>query len=263
MSRVAKNFVRKHIFRDLPEKSVRKCVERELDQRIVRSGPFQNMKFGERSRFIGLAQASAYYPKLLGTYELEIGSFIRRIGELRVDRLVDVGAAEGYYAVGFALMTNAQVVAFEARGTEAILALASLNGVAHRITAHTICDVAGLRAAVDGASRVCIFMDIEGGESILLDPLVVPELSMAWIIVEAHDCFIPGTTELLKRRFTTSHRIEEVWSRQRRPEDFPLRYHAGWFDPSMYYLGYMGERSVKTNWLYLEPIAFCDQIREL
>jgi hypothetical protein len=107
-----------------------------------------------------------------------------------------------------------------------------------------------------------VFMDIEGGESILLDPLVVPELSMAWIIVEAHDCFVPGTTALPKRRFSISHRIEEVWSRQRRPEDFPLRYHAGWFDPSMYYLEYMGERSVKTNWLYLEPIALGDQIRE-
>jgi len=262
MSRIAKNFVRKHILRDLPEKSVRKWVERELDQRIVRSGPFQNMKYAEKSRSIGLTHASAYYPKLLGTYELEIASFIRRIGDSRVDRVVDVGAAEGYYAVGLALMTNAQVVAFEAHGTEALLALAALNGVAHRITAHAICDVAGLRAAVYGASRVCVFMDIEGGESILLDPLVVPGLSMAWIIVEAHDCFIRGTTELLKRRFSTSHRIEEVWSRQRRPEDFPLRYHAGWFDPSMYYLEYMGERSVKTNWLYLEPIALDDQIRE-
>jgi hypothetical protein len=262
MSRFAKNFVKKHILRDLPEKSVRKWVERELEQRIVRSGPFQNMKYGERSRSIGLVHASAYYPKLLGTYELEIASFIRRIGNLRADRIVDVGAAEGYYAVGLALITNAQVVAFEAHGTETLLALATLNSVAHRITAHTICDAAGLRAAVDGASRAFVFMDIEGGESILLDPLVVPELSKAWIIVEVHDCFIPGTTELLKHRFATSHRIEEVWSRQRCPEDFPLQYHARWFDPSMYYLEYMGERSVKTNWLYLEPIIFGDQIQE-
>jgi hypothetical protein len=262
MSRIAKTFIRRHILRDLPEKSVRKWVESELDQRIVRSGPFQNMKYAQRSLLSGLIHASAYYPKLLGTYELEIASFIRRLAASRVDRVVDVGAAEGYYAVGLALVTNAQVVAFEAHGTGALLALAALNGVAHRITAHTICDAAGLRAALDGASRVCVFMDIEGGESILLDPLVAPELSMARIIVEVHDCFIPGTTELLKRRFTTSHRIEEVWSRQRRPEDFPLRYDAGWFDPSMYYLEYMGERSVKTNWLYLEPIAFGGQIPE-
>jgi hypothetical protein len=262
MLRFAKTCVRKHILRDLPGTSVRKWVERELNQRIVQSGPFQNMKYGERSRSSGLVHASAYYPKLLGTYELEIASFVRRIGAWRVDRVVDVGAAEGYYAVGLALMTNAPVVAFEAHGTEALLALAALNGVAHRITAHTICDVAGLRAAVDGASRMCVFMDIEGGESILLDPLVVPELSKACIVVEVHDCFIPGTTELLKHRFTMSHRIEEVWSRQRRPDDFPLRYHARWFDPSMYYLEYMGERSVKTSWLYMEPIAFGDQIRE-
>jgi hypothetical protein len=155
MSRFAKNFVRKHILRDLPAKSVRKWVDRELDQNIVRSGPFQNMKYA-RSRSRGLIQASAYYPKLLGTYELEIASFVRRIGHLHVDRIVDVAAAEGYYAVGLALTTKAQVVAFEAHGTEEILALAALNGVAHRVIAYTICDTAALHAAFAGASRVCI-----------------------------------------------------------------------------------------------------------
>jgi len=151
-------------------------------------------------------------------------------------------------------LLNTQVVAFEAQGSEALLELAAFNDVSSQVSAHTICDAAGLRAEVDGRQRTCVFMDIEGGESILLDPLIVPQLSAAWIIVEVHDCFIPGTTQLLRRRFDPSHRIEEVWSRLRRPADFPLQYKAKWFDPSMYYLEYMGERHVSTSWLYMEPI---------
>ena len=109
---------------------------------------------------------------------------------------------------------------------------------------------------------MCIY-GIEGGELILLDPLIVPELSGAWIIVEVHDCFVPGTTQVLRRRFDLSHRIEEVWSRPRRPDDFPLQYKAKWFDPSAYYLEYLGERSVSTSWLYMEPINQGNMIEEM
>jgi hypothetical protein len=254
MPRNVRNFLKRHLLRDLPAKRVRRWVDRELGSNTVLGGPFRDMKYSDWTRLTGLAKASAYYPKLLGTYEIEIVPFIHRIAELGIDRIVVVGAGEGYYAVGLARLLNAQVVAFEAQGTEALLELAALNGVASQVSAHTICDAAALRAEVDVKYRTCVFMDIEGGESILLDPLIVPELSAAWILVEVHDCFIPGTTQLLRRRFDRSHRIEEVWSRPRRPDDFPLRYGAKWFDPSMYYLEYMGERPVSTSWLYMEPI---------
>lgn len=254
MPRIVKNFIKRHLLRDLPAMRIRRWVERELRSNTVLGGPFRNMKYNNWTRVTGLAKASAYYPKLLGTYEIEIVPFIRRVAALGINRIVVVGAGEGYYAVGFARLLNAQVIAFEAQGTEALLELAALNGVSSQVSAHTICDAAGLRAAMVGRYRICVFMDIEGGESILLDPLIVPELTEAWIIVEVHDCFIPGTTQLLRRRFDLSHRIEEVWSRPRRPDDFPLQYSAKWFDPSMYYLEYMGERPVNTSWLYMEPI---------
>ena len=254
MPRLIKTILKRHLLRDLPAKQIRRWVDRELGAHTVLGGPFRNMKYNNWTRLPGLAKASAYYPKLLGIYEIEIVPFIRRIAELGIDRIVVVGAGEGYYAVGFARLFSTQVVAFEAQGTEALLELAALNGVSSQVSAHTICDAAAFRAEVDGKHRTCVFMDIEGGESILLDPLIVPELSAAWILVEVHDCFIPGTTQLLRRRFLPSHRIEEVWSRPRRPADFPLQYKAKWFDPSMYYLEYMGERPVSTSWLYMEPI---------
>jgi hypothetical protein len=253
ISRIARNVLKRHLLRNLPAKRVQQWMDRELGSRTVLGGPFRGMKYNNWTRLPGLANASAYYPKLLGTYEIEIVPFINRIARSEVRHIVVVGAGEGYYVVGFARLLNAQIIAFEAQGTEALLELAALNNVSNRVSAHTICDAGSLRAAIEGEQRTCVFMDIEGGESILLDPLIVPELSAVRMMVEVHDSFVPGTTELLRRRFGGSHQIDEVRSRPRRPEDFPLRYRTKWFDPSMYYLKYLGERSVETGWLYMEP----------
>src|SRR5215469_4183118 len=120
LPRIAKNFLKRHLLRDLPAKLVRRWVDRELGSNTVLGGPFRNMKYNDWTRLSGLAKASAYYPKLLGTYEIEIVSFIRRITDLGIGRIVVVGAGEGYYAVGLARLLNARVVAFEAQGTEAL-----------------------------------------------------------------------------------------------------------------------------------------------
>jgi len=115
LPRIAKNFLKRHLLRDLPAKLVRRWVDRELGSNTVLGGPFRNMKYNDWTRLSGLAKASAYYPKLLGTYEIEIVSFIRRITDLGIGRIVVVGAGEGYYAVGLARLLNARVVAFEAQ----------------------------------------------------------------------------------------------------------------------------------------------------
>src|SRR5215469_15759685 len=120
MPRTLKNFLKKHLLRDLPAKQIRRWVDRELGTNTVLGGPFRNMKYNNWTRLSGLAKASAYYPKLLGTYEIEIVPFIQRITDLGIGRIVVVGAGEGYYAVGLARLLNARVVAFEAQGTEAL-----------------------------------------------------------------------------------------------------------------------------------------------
>ncbi len=247
------------MFGDLPAKLIQRWIDQELSSGVVLGGPFQGMRLGERTSSKGLIQASAYYPKLLGTYEQELAPLIRTICALELDCIIDVGAAEGYYAVGFALAAKAPVIAFEAHGPEALLELAASNGVANKVTGHGLCDATALRQAFDGTTRACLMMDIEGGECVLLDPLVVPALSRAWIIVEVHDCFLPGTTALLKRRFADSHFIEDVVSTLRQPKDFPLAYSTKWFDPSMYYLEFMGERPTTMNWLYMTPKVFSDK----
>ena len=79
------------------------------DPETVLSGPFKGMRYPLRSSGQG-----GLLPKLLGTYERELSPAIERLISDRPTLVVNVGAAEGYYAVGLALRApQAQVIAFE------------------------------------------------------------------------------------------------------------------------------------------------------
>jgi predicted O-methyltransferase YrrM len=53
-------------------------------------------------------------PKWLGCYELELHDIVETAIACRYDRVIDVGCAEGYYAVGFAWrMPETEVITFD------------------------------------------------------------------------------------------------------------------------------------------------------
>src|ERR1700760_4646091 len=90
----------------------------------VASGPFTGMKY------INKSAGSAYIPKLLGIYERELHDIIEYVCRLNIRTVINVGAGEGYYAVGLAVrMPFSSVIAFE-RDPQAcaeVRALARLN----------------------------------------------------------------------------------------------------------------------------------------
>ena len=103
-----------------------------LRGRII-AGPFQGMKYLDAS------SGSALVPKLVGAYELEILPWIERLLARRYDCLVDVGAAEGYYAVGFAFRTRRNpmpIYAYDCNpeAQHLLRQLAKINGLTERIT---------------------------------------------------------------------------------------------------------------------------------
>jgi hypothetical protein len=155
----------------------------------------------------------------LGTHELEICRVIIRIIDHGYAMVVNIGAADGYYAVGFALKSvSTRVEAFETISElhTVLEESAKLNGVADRITLRGVFDASGLRVSLRRSSApVYVLMDIEGGEFDLLEPGAVPELREADIFVETHDAFVPHVTDTLIERFRTAHDIERYSSRLR------------------------------------------------
>ena len=105
----------------------------------VISGPFRGLKY-------------ITYPKLfswsmvLGTFELELHSLLERLCSNVYNLIVNVGAGEGYYAVGMALRCpTAQVVAFDsdAECRALILQMARKNSVSDRVLVKGTCDITG------------------------------------------------------------------------------------------------------------------------
>lgn len=174
---------------------------------VVGGGPFRGMRYLDRSHCSQLA------PKLLGTYEMELRGILEEFLALRPDRIVDVGAAEGYYAVGLLrLAPERRVVAFEAEAAArtALQELASLNGVSNRLEVRGWCDAEALRATLTGASRPLVIMDIEGAEREVLDPATVPQLRGAFVLVELHPHLVPDVRERLSERFRGTHGVRFI-----------------------------------------------------
>lgn len=175
---------------------------------VVHAGPFQGL------RYITEAHCSALAPKLAGTYERELHPFLARLTAIAPDVLIDVGAAEGYYAVGAAVGGwSPRVIAFEAEpeARRALLELTALNRVSpSQLELHGICTPTDLNQVLENSLRPAIIMDVEGFEAILIDPLRVPGLARCTLLVEYHDFVLPGLSSILVERLTATHEHEFI-----------------------------------------------------
>jgi hypothetical protein len=219
----------------------------------VRSGPFAGM------RYVDLSVGSCFIPKLLGIYGRELARQIEWICRRRPGLVLDVGAAEGYYAVGLALrIAQARVVAFELNpaGQAALRAMAQLNGVADRLTVRGRCEREDLAAALDGQPAPVVICDAEGDEDRLLDPQQVAGLRTAVVLVETHEFLRRGVTDELRRRFARSHRIELIWQEPRSRAEFPWRTLGTALLPVSYLDWAVSEwRPERMSWLWMTPKA--------
>jgi hypothetical protein len=184
----------------------------------IAAGPFNNMVY------IHGAVGSSFLPKLLGTYELEIAKWFLELPHFQLG--LDVGAAEGYYAVGL-LDRNIcdKVVAWEMNpeGRRLLESLATANGVRDRLDIRGRCDVQELEKtiAANGDGDVLVVIDCEGFEGELVPALPDGILRRCVLIIETHNPMNPGVHELLKKRLHATHEIVETFPKARSKNDLP------------------------------------------
>jgi hypothetical protein len=191
-------------------------VRNQTEGRVV-AGPFAGMWYG---------LPVPHLPAYLGTYELELRPLLAELASIPFDLVLNVGAADGYYAVGLArLWPAARVVAFELIPEKQanVRRVAAENGVEERLRVEGACTPERLEELIEGAQRPLVWMDVDGAEVELLDPRLAPGLRRAEIVVELHDFIVPRTRETLEERFRSTHVSRLVAGAGRRPEQFPLR----------------------------------------
>lgn len=178
----------------------------ELESRglQVLKGPFAGM------RYPGFASVgSTLLPKLLGTYEHELHPFIEELSQTTIPKIVDVGCAEGYYAVGLALrfpqtLVKAHDIDPEARRLCA--ALAERNGVMDRVSVLGACGPDSLLAE-DFSEGGLVIADCEGYERELFNPEVASHLRRAYILIELHDYLDRSITPHILSAFSRTHDV--------------------------------------------------------
>jgi hypothetical protein len=176
----------------------------------VSGGPFAGLTYPDLA-------ATSLVPKLLGVYERELHGAVEHAVRADPEVIVNVGAADGYYAVGLARRCpSAAVHAFEAdAGQRELLArVAAANGVDMRIAG--VARVEQLRGLPAG--RLLVVIDCEGCEGALLTPDELPSLRSATIIAELHDFVEPGLGDAVVRRFADTHDVALVQTGAQPPE---------------------------------------------
>jgi 2-polyprenyl-3-methyl-5-hydroxy-6-metoxy-1,4-benzoquinol methylase len=184
---------------------------------VVMQGPLAGMDFLPQSA------EGCHIAKLLGCYEQPLQPYIEQAISNAYQTILNIGCAEGYYAVGMARrMPSTQVLAFDLnpKAQEVCTTLAQKNGVFDRITIGALFRPEDFESYAN--QKVLVLCDIEGAEKELLNPELAPALKGMDLIVESHECLISGITQNLIDRFKVTHQITLIQDNgQRQLQDAP------------------------------------------
>ena len=74
------------------------CESKFANNPVVQSGIFKNLRYPKIYSYM-----SVIFPKLMGIYEKQLHKPISEFKKNNYDTIINIGASEGYYAVGMAL----------------------------------------------------------------------------------------------------------------------------------------------------------------
>lgn len=178
----------------------------------VLGGPFANMIIPGNTYWDD-GNAST---KLFGVYEHELHDAIDHAIWRRPQALINVGAAEGYYAIGMARkMPSLDVYAFDTNKDSRTLCaeFAAKNEVASRILILDGCQHPEEMHATNVPEHKLYIIDCEGSEYGLIDLDACPPLRTSDLIIECHDFLIPDVSSILADRLAATHAITRILPR--------------------------------------------------
>lgn len=178
-------------------------------ENTVVSGPFAGMKFVPNSWWSGADRGSM----ILGLYEKEVLEALQH-EFLAKKTFIDIGAADGYYAIGALKAGWAErSYCFELSelGQEVIRQQSELNLVSDKVSIFGEATNSALEVLLESTDESpndwLVLVDIEGGEFNLLSDALLEKLVGATLIVEVHDFGqnagrLPELLSLMEKHFT-------------------------------------------------------------
>ena len=184
----------------------------------VQTGVFRDMQY------VAEARCSALLPKLLGTYEAEIADEMERAIGVGYRLIIDIGCAEGYYAIGMARRScNSEVWAYDTEQLSRTLCerMATMNTVSDRVKVFGAF-IEDSVESVPAEQRFFVICDVEGYESTLFTPSVAMAWREADLVIELHDHLGHPCREPVLAAFAATHAARLLDSRVRSHADIKL-----------------------------------------
>lgn len=149
----------------------------------VKYGPFKGMKMLEEQTW-GVETIS----KLLGNYEKHVVTKVVELSD-KHDLFVDIGAADGYFAIGFIVSESfSRCICYESspRSRAALRKNASVNSVEDKIKIEEYANHTNISKLLTENPSCFILCDIEGGEFELFDDEILRLAKNCTILIELH-----------------------------------------------------------------------------
>jgi hypothetical protein len=186
----------------------------------VQSGPFTGMTLTKEVSW----GDGELLQKTLGIYEMELWPAIEDIIARRPELILNIGCAEGYYAIGLALrLPEAIVHAFDidAAALRVCEATARANRAERNLRLERDARPEVLTKILGQSGSSALIVDCEGCEVALVDGLRGSDLVRTSVIVECHDFSNTGSSERIRAKLSETHRVEKIEQGARNPNAIP------------------------------------------
>jgi precorrin-6B methylase 2 len=234
-----------------PEWTSQYYLEELYDPPVVRAGIFRGMKYVRES------VCSSLLPKFIGCYEKELVPVFEALLERKPKLILDIGAAEGYYAVGLArLLPDCKVIAFETtpEGRRLIGEMAVLNHLDSRIDIRGECTPEDFRALVAKNRPDFVLMDIEGAEADFITADAANLLGETELLIEVHPLAVANVEKDILAAAEKTHFSKRITPLPRIVSDYWRTFNL--FQRAFCgktLTAFMGEGRSASHWLWLTP----------
>lgn len=223
-------------------KGVNGQISRIFGTKVVQ-GPFQQMEIPFQTPW----DDGNFSCKLLGTYEHELHMPLAHALWRCPKTVVNVGAGDGFYAIGLARMLSgvkAEIIALDI--SDSARAVCEDYAELNKVRVSVLKGAKEPKELSRGRGHRLYIVDVEGDEVELLDPVRCPELARSDIIVECHDFLRPGASTMVADRFTATHDVTLVRPSLPDLNQFPF---LRQFPTVMSVLAVVEKRPMPTYWL--------------
>ncbi len=250
---VQRHAPQKKLTQERQQKELKKLLLSISPNQRVLHGPFANMHYPELE-----SVGSTLAPKLIGCYERELHDVVEQLCRVSYEQVIDIGCAEGYYAVGLAIkLEQAKVFAYDTNAQALTLckAMAEANNVSQRITLANFCDPQELNKRISTDKRTLIVSDCEGYEKTLFNQQAAEVLAKHDLLIEVHDFLDIEISETIRAGFAKTHHITSIYSvddiRKAREYQYPECEHLSL---SQRHCLFAEHRPGRMEWLFLKSL---------